>query len=103
MFWANNCRQNCRFYADEIHDIYMAVRKEFDKRGVLELKIDPDTGPRGFSYDDYCGFRVKPDYLVDVLYLLQRNGFEYTYLNPTTYMVTIPNDLLLTETHYNWP
>ena len=102
MFWANKVRQNCRFYADELDMIFHAVRKEFQKRGVLELKIDPCAGARGFSYDEYCGFRVTPDYLVDMLWLLQRNGFNYTYLNPTTYMITIPESLLLTPTHYNW-
>lgn len=103
MFWANNVRQNSKFYADDLCNIYLYVRKEFQKRGVMELKIDAEAGVRGYSYDDYCGFRVRPDYLIDMLYLLQRNGFVYTFINPTTYMISIPDNLLLTPTHYNWP
>lgn len=102
MFWVNNVRQDSRFYSVDLREIYHAIRKEFQRRGVMELKIDPEAGVRGYSYDGYLGFRVRPDFLTDILSLLQRKGFIFTFLNPTTYMISIPDNLLLTPTHYNW-
>ena len=103
MFWANKVRQESRFTASQQEQIYQAMRSEFEKRGCAQLNIDPNAGYQGFSYDQYYGgFKVHPDYLVDVLNLLQRNGFTWTFINPTMYMIQVPEDLLLVPTKFHW-